>query len=249
MLSRIVSWLAERRNRQWIAVGLLVVALLIVVSRLLRLPKGGIDPRNEAFIGWWTASYEERLKLITARREVCPGAPFILPADGYIGLLYGDPRPPYSSTHLHQGIDIFGTQPLGQTPVISAYPGFLTRLADWKSSVIVRVPQDPLQPGRQIWLYYTHMADERGTSFIAEDFPAGSHEVPVAAGTLLGHQGDYSGDPNNPVGIHLHFSVVRDDGLGSFRNELEFGNTLPLSPYLGLPLEAGEARTWPVACP
>jgi peptidoglycan LD-endopeptidase LytH len=176
----------------------------------------------------------------------CGTAPFIFPTDGYLGFVRGDSFRPL---HRHQGIDIFGTQPLGQTPVISAYPGYLTRLADWKSSVIVRVPQDPLQPGRQIWLYYTHMADERGNSFIAEDFPAGSHEVPVAAGTLLGHQGDYSGDPNNPVGIHLHFSVVRDDGLGNFRNELEFGNTLPLSPYLGLPLEAGEARTWPIACP
>ena len=43
----------------------------------------------------------------------------------------------------------------------------------------------------------------------------------VEAGTLLGYQGNFSGDPNNPVGVHLHFSIVLDDGQGKFRNELE----------------------------
>ena len=45
-------------------------------------------------------------------------------------------------------------------PVYSASDGFLTRQADWKSSLIIRVPDDPLQPGRQIWIYYTHIADQ-----------------------------------------------------------------------------------------
>lgn len=202
-------------------------------SRLVRLREYLRDPQAHA--AW-----------IVRAGSRCGTAPFIFPSDGYIGFVRGESFRPL---HRHQGIDVFGSQPLGKTPVISAYPGYLTRLADWKSTVIVRVPQDPLQPGRQIWLYYTHMADESGHSFIADDFPAGIREVPIAAGTLLGYQGDYSGDPNNPVGIHLHFSIVRDDGLGGFRNELEFGNTLPLSEYLGLPLEAGEAHTWPVVCP
>jgi hypothetical protein len=59
---------------------------------------------------------------------------------------------------------------------------------------------------------------------------------------LLGYQGDYSGDPNNPVGIHLHFSIVEDDGTGGFKNELEIVNTLDPSPYLGLALNANENR-------
>ena len=176
----------------------------------------------------------------------CGSAPFLFPTDGYIGFIRGDAFRPLQR---HQGIDVFGPQPLGETPVLSAYGGYLTRLVEWKSTVIVRVPEDPLQPGRQIWLYYTHMADADGGSFIEAAFPPGSLEVPVAAGTLLGHQGDYSGDPDNPVGIHLHFSIVRDDGLGHFRNELEFDNTLDPSPYLGLPLEAGRAESWPIVCP
>jgi hypothetical protein len=175
----------------------------------------------------------------------CGAAPFLFPTDGYIGFVRGDSFRPL---HRHQGIDVFGSLPLGETPVLSAYAGYLTRLANWKSSVIVRVPDDPRQPGRQIWLYYTHMADENGASFIDPAFPPGSVEVPVEAGTLLGHQGDYSGDPDNPVGIHLHFSIVRDDGLGHFRNELEFGNTLDPSPYLGLPLDADRIANWPIVC-
>jgi hypothetical protein len=128
------------------------------------------------------------------------------------------------------------------TRVVSAYPGYLTRLPAWKSTVIVRVPEDPLQPGRQIWLYYTHMADKEGNSFVSAEFPPGTSEVPVDVGTFLGYQGDYSGDPGNPVGVHLHFSIVQDDGTGKFKNELEIRNTLDPSPYLGLPLNESENK-------
>src|SRR5215211_6572898 len=144
--------------------------------------------------------------------------------------------------HTHQGIDIFAGTDVGITPVVAAYPGYLTRQPEWKSAVIVRVPEDPLQPGRQIWLYYTHMADQFGNSFIAEEFPPGTSEALVEAGTFLGYQGNYSGDPNNPVGVHLHFSIVQDDGQGNFKNELQIRNTLDPSPYLGYPLNAYENR-------
>jgi hypothetical protein len=137
---------------------------------------------------------------------------------------------------------MFGGGGVNQTPVLAAYPGYLTRLPEWKSSLIVRIPDDPLHPGRQILTYYTHMADARGNSFISPDFPPGSREVYVKAGRLLGFQGNYSGDPFNPVGVHLHFSIVLDDGLGGFRNELEIANTLDPSPYLGLPVNAGLNR-------
>jgi peptidoglycan LD-endopeptidase LytH len=163
-------------------------------------------------------------------------APFILPTDGLMGYLWDDS---FQAGKRHQGLDIFGGTPVGQTPVVAAYPGFLTREASWKSAVIVRVPEDPLQPGRQIWLYYTHMADPSGNSFIDTAFPAGTTEKYIEAGTLLGYQGNYTGNPTNPSGVHLHFSIVLDDGKGGFRNELDIRNTLDPSAYLGLPLNAG----------
>lgn len=70
-----------------------------------------------------------------------------------------------------------------------------------------------------------------------EAFPPGSQEVYVEVGTLLGYQGNYSGDPSKPVGVHLHFSIVKDRN-GHFLNELEIENTLDPSPYFGLPLNA-----------
>jgi hypothetical protein len=167
----------------------------------------------------------------------CGSAPFIFPTDGFVGFLWGDSM---GRLHTHQGIDIFAGTGINITHVIAAYPGYLTRLPDWKSSVIVRVPNDPLKPGRQIWLYYTHMADQNGNSFISEDLPPGTSEKYIEAGTFLGYQGDYSGDPSNPVGVHLHFSIVTDDGNGQFKNELDIKNTLDPSPYLGLPLNAYE---------
>ena len=167
----------------------------------------------------------------------CGSAPFLFPTDGMAGFLWGDLM---GKLHKHQGIDIFAGTDVDITQVVSAYPGYLTRLPDWKSSVIVRVPSDPLNPGAQIWLYYTHMADNEGNSFIAGEFPAGTSEKYIEAGALLGYQGNYSGDPGNPVGVHLHFSIVKDDGNGKFLNELDINNTLDPSPYLGLPLNAYE---------
>ena len=176
----------------------------------------------------------------------CGDAPFIFPTTGMVGFLWDDSFRP---GHRHQGIDIFAGTEVGVTPVIAAYDGYLTRLPDWKSSIIQRVPSDPLQPGRQIWLYYTHMANEDGTSYIVTDFPPGTNEVFVAAGTLLGYQGNYSGDPNNPTGIHLHFSIVRDNGSGSFLNELDIRNTFDPSPYLGLSLNANTSDGEVPLCP
>jgi peptidoglycan LD-endopeptidase LytH len=167
--------------------------------------------------------------------ERCADAPFIIPTSGFIGYLWDDSFKP---GHRHSGIDIFGGTGLNETPVYAAYPGYLTRQPDWKSTVIIRIPDDPLKPGRQIWTYYTHMADANGSPFIAPDFPPGSREVYVEAGTFLGYQGNYSGNSLSPTGIHLHFSVVLDDGRGSYRNEIEIENTLDPSPYFGLPLNA-----------
>lgn len=206
---------------------------LLTLPRLSRLRQYLDDPAAHAE---WQLRAGER----------CGAAPFIFPTDGYLGFGYGDSWQP---GHRHTGFDIFGPQPLGQTPVYAAYPGYLTRLADWKSTVIIRIPDDPLQPGRQIWAYYTHLAGPDGASFIAAAFPPGTSERPVAAGDLLGYQGNFSGEPGNPVGIHLHFSLVKDDGQGRFLNELQIANTLDPSPYFGL--RAGVSDDWsqPLRCP
>jgi hypothetical protein len=163
----------------------------------------------------------------------CSGAPFSLPTDGYIGYLWGDH---FNINHKHQGVDIFAGASAGVTAVYSVFNGYLTRQSDWKSSVIIRIPDDPLSPGRQIWIYFTHMADRNGQSFISDAFPPGTHELFIPEGTLLGYQGNYSGDAGHPTGVHLHISIVLSDTTGQYKNELDISNTLDPSPYFGLPL-------------
>ncbi len=177
----------------------------------------------------------------------CGDAPLIFPTDGYIGFLWGDSWRP---GHQHQGLDIFSPALTpGQTPVIAAYDGYLTRLPEWKSTVIIRVPQDPLQPDRQVWMYYTHMADAQGNELIAPEYPAGTTEVFVKAGTRLGYQGNFSGTPDNPTGTHLHFSIVLDNGEGKFRNELDINNTVDPSPYFNMRLNAANSDGAVTLCP
>jgi hypothetical protein len=169
----------------------------------------------------------------------CDDAPFSLPTDGFIGYLWGDQ---FRINHEHQGIDIFAGKPSGTTAVYSVFDGYLTRQLDWRSSVIIRIPDDPLSTGRQIWIYFTHMADQNGQSYISDAFPPGTSEVFIPAGTLLGYQGNYSGDPGNPTGVHLHLSIVLSDTAGLYRNELNISNTLDPSPYFKLPLNSLENK-------
>ncbi|MEA3350191.1 MAG: M23 family metallopeptidase [Chloroflexota bacterium] len=185
----------------------------------------------------WIQHPEEQPDWAISAGMRCGDAPFQMPTSGYIGYLWDDSFRP---GHRHQGIDIFGGTEPGIIPIYAAYSGYLTRGPDWKSSLIIRIPHDPLKPSRQIWTYYTHLASPSGKSFIVSNFPPGSSDVYIEAGTLLGYQGNYSGDPNNPTGVHLHFSIVLDDGNGKFLNELKIKNTLDPSPYFGLPLNANE---------
>jgi len=210
-----------------------LVFLIVIIYFVIR-EKDRTTARTLRLMSWFRDPQTHSNWEIRAG-EACEGAAFVFPTNGYIGFLWGDSFRP---GHTHQGIDIFGSPMEDRTPIIAAYDGYLTRLTDWKSSVIIRIPDDPLQPGRQIWTYYTHMASSQGESYIEPAFPPGTHDLFIEQGTLLGYQGNYSGNPGNPTGIHLHFSIVLDDEQGNFRNELEFKNTLDPSPYFGMQLNA-----------
>lgn len=240
MLRRIFHWfLLPNLRFLKITIGLLL-ALASVIAAFYVLSSAAFlaGPSGKRFVRWATGEEFERGSLIVTQRDACPGAPFILPADGFVGLLYASAGGPYTRANPHQGIDIFSPDrdTPGLVPVYAAHDGYITREDGWRSSLIQRVPDDPLRPGRQIWLYYTHMADPDGNDFIVEQFPPGSFEVFVAQGTLLGYTGNYNGDSLRNIWVHLHFSIVKDDGNGAYLNELDFRNTVDPSPYLGMPV-------------
>jgi len=221
------------------AIGIVLLLGYLVVRQVFK-------PARYLRVLEWIRNPEAHPEWAVAAGDRCDGAVFEIPTDGYIGFLWDDSFRP---GHRHQGLDIFGGKPAGETPVYAAYDGYLTRLPDWKSSLIIRIPSDPLQPSRQIWTYYTHLASADGQSFIDAAFPAGTNEVYVKAGTLLGYQGNFSGTPNKPVGVHLHFSIVLDDGSGRFSNELNIRNTLDPSPYFNLPLNGKDNEDIIPLCP
>jgi murein DD-endopeptidase MepM/ murein hydrolase activator NlpD len=226
----------------WIIFALLTAAL-VAGYFAYRWLQG--DGKRNAMVWEYLGDPAAHSDWVTQANTRCAGAPFAFPTDGYIGYLYGDSFRPLQK---HTGIDVFGDQPVGETPVYAAADGFLTRLADWKSAVIIRVQDDPLSPGREIWLYYAHMANKEGNSFIDAEFPPGTMGKPVRMGQRIGFQGNYSGDPASPTGMHLHFSIVLGDGHGSFRNETEFANTLDPSPYFGMELDAASGKFGPPVC-
>lgn len=212
--------------------GLFIIGALVAGYFLLKRTGGILTSRGPAVREWINNPTAHPDWGIQAG-ERCDGAVFLMPTNGLIGFLWDDSFYP---GHRHSGLDIFGGTDPGVTPVIAAHDGYLSRFSDWKSTVIIRIPEDPLQPGRQIWTYYTHMADPAGNSFVSPEFPAGTDEVFVKAGTLLGYQGNFSGTKDSPVGVHLHFSIVLSGPDGRFRNETEIANTLDPSPYFNLRL-------------
>lgn len=226
------------KSIKWFLIPLVIILLTTLGYVYFRFGRVSTI-RTRRVISWINDPSSHSDWLITAKTRCTPTTPFAFPSEGYIGYLWDDSFRP---GHRHQGIDIFSKEGSGDTPIYAAYAGYLTRLADWKSTVIIRIPDDPLQPGRQIWTYYTHMADAAGNSYIVDDFPPGTSEVFVEEGTLLGYMGNYSGTPGNPTGIHLHFSIVLDDGQGHFLNELKIQNTLDPSPYFDLPLDGPSNR-------
>jgi hypothetical protein len=228
----------------------LVGLALAGVSYQLLLPAYSESQSNsrEPIERWFNDPASRRVLTTTLHQQACPGAPFILPSDGLIGLLWHDPLSPYTILNAHTGIDIFGDGEPGNVPVYAAYTVYLTRLTDWLASVIIR-HDHPLQNGHIIWTYYTHMASRDGSqSYIEPAFPPGSVDVPVDQGTLLGYQGEYAGSGRPPIGMHVHFSIVLSDDAGAFTNEAIIGNTLDPSPYLGMSLNIADWPVRPIHC-
>lgn len=236
--------LKPHRPRRW----LWIVPLIAVVSAALGLFAYRVYfPSSLRWVNFrdFRTNPEKYDQFVLRPGMQCAGAPFAFPTTGAIFGLWDQS---YRPGHRHQGLDIFPGGEIGLTGVYAAYPGYLTRLPEWVSTVIIRIPEDPLVPNRQIWNYYTHMADEDGDSFVAEAFPPGTEDVFVPAGTFLGYVGNYSGDPNAPTGIHLHFSVVKDEG-GVFLNEINIRNTYDPSPYFNLAVNHHENSTALPVCP
>ncbi|MFO7678901.1 MAG: hypothetical protein R6X34_02525 [Chloroflexota bacterium] len=108
-LSRLIQWLKYPRHR-WLKLSdflPLTFLTLYLTYQAVHYFRFETDPRSRSFAQWTTGSPSARQDLVTVQRETCPGTRFILPVDGFIGLLYEDPREPYSSRNPHQGIDIF----------------------------------------------------------------------------------------------------------------------------------------------
>ena len=171
--------------------------------------------------------------------ERCGDAPFLIPSSGYLGVGWNDGVAPL---YQHTGHDIFSPDGADNvTPIYAVYDGYLTREEHWRSAVIIRHPDFDELPDivgdEKIWTYYTHMASQDGTeSFISEEFPRGTREKFVEAGTLLGYQGSWAGTTERDMSRHLHLSIVKSDANGTYLNETEIVNTFDPTPFFGFEL-------------
>jgi murein DD-endopeptidase MepM/ murein hydrolase activator NlpD len=222
--------MSKRRLRLLLVSSILLATLLVAVLVLAFRPR--VETSRMTRIRTWFADPAAHPEWRIEGNTRCGAAPMLIPTTGFIGVGWGDGiRPLYQ----HTGYDIFSPDGADNvTPIYAAADGYLTRETTWRSAVIIRHP-DLTVDGGEIWTYYTHMASTDGdTSYIDGDFPRGTYEQFVTAGTLLGYQGTWSGNPDNPTGLHLHFSVVQAVGSNGYANETEIANTYDPLPWLGL---------------
>ena len=226
-------------NRRWVRRALVLLSLLLLLTLLLfHYWRPAATPQLLRLRAWFNDPIAHAHWAVKAG-ERCGDAVMLIPTNGYVGFGWDDSFRP---GHRHSGLDIFSPDgAVNVTPVLAAYDGYLTREAEWKSTIILRHPAFPAVPaaglpaGEQIWTYYTHMASRDGSqSFVASTFPPGSHDVFVKAGTLLGYQGNWAGSQWQFTGLHLHFSVVKSNADGSYADERDITNTYDPIPFLGL---------------
>jgi hypothetical protein len=177
----------------------------------------------------------QRYKL--AEIQVCPNSSWKLPTSALLGIAWRE-----------DGIDFFGGGSGKSVPVYSVADGLLTRPAD-SSNIVVIQHDDPLRPGEKVWTIYADMIGASGIdSYIDEQFPPGSTDIPVVRGQLLGYQGDWGGRPYWPVWPHLYFTVVQAEKDGSFPEVLLKENTLDASAYLGILVDLNRSGTQVLKC-
>ncbi len=95
-MARQTSWYARFKLRRRAAIFLLLALVAVDGYYLLRLYRWAQSDSN-AYIYRWFTEPSSRAELATVRYRVpCPAAPFILPSDGLVGLLWSDPVAPYN---------------------------------------------------------------------------------------------------------------------------------------------------------
>ena len=159
-----LSFAKRHRRGLYFALALLWIAFVAAGYLLFRQYYRALSHFVQLREYWADPDKQQRWSLNAGER--CGNAPFLMPTDGFVAFFWGDR---YRSGRRHQGVDVFGPggqEGIGTAPVVAVYDAYLTRLPDWRSAVILRIPKDPLQPDRQIWVYYAHMADAQGNSFI-----------------------------------------------------------------------------------
>jgi len=162
-----------------------------------------------------------------AQVEACPGAAWRLPSSNA-----------RDTQQEKGGLNFYGQGNEGTVPVVAVADGRLTRRADWVDVVAIQ-HDDPRQPGQKVWTTYANLINGSGTeSYVAGEFPLGVAGVPVKAGQVIGYQGTWSGRPNWPGWMHVHFAVVKAAEQGAFPAELTAEQLLDPLPYLRL------APTW-----
>jgi len=155
----------------------------------------------------------------------CPSAPWRLPTSGGFGVHWSE-----------NALNIFGWGNENTVPVYAVADGVLIRPSDWEGAVAIQ-HDDPLRPGEKVWSVYADMLSASGQeSYILDDFPPGSTEIPVHAGQLLGYQGEWSGRIYWPKPSHLRFAVVNEIQSSIMMSDDAFKNALDPTLYLGISL-------------
>ncbi len=134
----------------------------------------------------------------------CPDAPFRLPTQANMGMLWKDSQ-----------VLMLGDGRTGEIPVHAVADGLLYQFPEWDSAVAIQ-HQDPRNPERHIWSFYGDMAPafDSANPYI-EPHWINANGLPIKQGELIGYQGRWL-DPSQQTWVHLRFTLLPGTEQGAF---------------------------------
>jgi hypothetical protein len=115
--------------------------------------------------------------------------------------------------------------------------------------VLAILHDDPMRPGKKVWAMYGGMSGANGVdSFVAENFPEGTTNLPVKSGQLLGYQGSWSETPQWPKWVHMSFALTDGTTQQALPENAISADVLDPAQYLGLIVESGNESPQPLKC-
>lgn len=168
----------------------------------------------------------------------CPGGVWPLPTSAYLGYKYQEGT-----------LTFYGAGLEGQVPITAPADGLVYRPKNFPEGSLLILHEDTHHSGDQVISLFEDLRPFRGqTDLISDRFPIGSAGLAVKKGDVIGFQSTWSENQNQPVWLHVDYSlaVYSPDYFDDY--ELLKANLINPGDYFGITVDFNMDSIKPIKC-